>query len=341
MNYPCFKQGAASFGWEQRQPEPRSMRDGRYLIGYGVASATYPTRTRPASARVQVLADGRVRVQIAATDLGTGTYTILTQVAADALSVAPDRVQVEIGNSNLPPAPPSGGSWGAASFGSAVHQACMAARTKMLTLVSQDTRSPLKGLSDTDLEVRQGCILSKQNSSLVETYQEVLTRNNLKELTAEVDFQPGAAAKKYSMHAFGAHFAQVRVDPDTGEVRVPRFLSIHAAGRILNPKTARSQIVGGVVWGISMALHEETHVDTRYGHFVNHDLGEYHVPVNADIGDIEAFFIAENDPHVNPLGSKGIGEIGIVGAAAAVANAVYHATGERIRDLPITPDKLL
>ncbi len=337
----CFKQGAASFGWEQRQPEPRSMRDGRYLIGYGVASATYPTRTRPASARVQVLADGRVRVQIAATDLGTGTYTILTQVAADALSVAPDRVQVEIGDSNLPPAPPSGGSWGAASFGSAVHQACMAARTKMLTLVSQDTRSPLKGLSDTDLEVRQGCILSKQNSSLVETYQEVLTRNNLKELTAEVDFQPGAAAKKYSMHAFGAHFAQVRVDPDTGEVRVPRFLSIHAAGRILNPKTARSQIVGGVVWGISMALHEETHVDTRYGHFVNHDLGEYHVPVNADIGDIEAFFIAENDPHVNPLGSKGIGEIGIVGAAAAVANAVYHATGERIRDLPITPDKLL
>ncbi len=192
----------------------------------------------------------------------------------------------------------------------------------------------------THLEVRQGHILSQRNSSLRETYQEVLARNNLKEVTAEVNFQPGEAAKKYSMHAFGAHFAQVRVDPDTGEVRVPRFLSVHAAGRILNPKTARSQILGGVVWGISMALHEETHIDSRYGHFVNHDLAEYHVPVNADIGDIDAFFVAENDPHVNPLGSKGIGEIGIVGAAA-VANALYHATGKRIRDLPITPDKLL
>lgn len=337
----CFKQGAARFGWEKRKPEPRSMRSGRYLVGYGVASATYPTRTRPASARVQVLADGRVRVQIAATDLGTGTYTVLTQIAADALGVSSDRVQVEIGDSNFPSAPPSGGSWGSASFGSAVHTACMTARAKMLALSSEDTRSALKGLSERDLEVRQGSIFPAHNASLTETYQEVLTRNNLKQLTAEVNFKPDEAAKKYSMHAFGAHFVEVHVDPDTGEVRVPRFVSVHAAGRILNPKTARSQIIGGVVWGISMALHEKTHLDTRYGHFVNHDLGEYHVPVNADIGDIDAFFVEEKDPHVNPLGSKGVGEIGIVGAAAAVANAIYHATGKRIRELPITPDKLL
>jgi xanthine dehydrogenase YagR molybdenum-binding subunit len=169
-----------------------------------------------------------------------------------------------------------------------------------------------------------------------------MQRHNLAEgVEVRVDSKPGDAAQKFSMHAFGAHFAQVRVDPDTGQVRIPRFLSVIGAGRILNPKTARSQIVGGVVWGISQALHEETLLDARYGNYVNGNLGEYHVAVNADIPDIDAVFVEENDPHVNPLGIKGIGEIGIVGVAAAVANAIYHATGKRIRDLPITPDKLL
>lgn len=337
----CLQQGAKRFGWEKRNPKPRSMQEGRYLIGYGVASATYPANRRPASARTRILSDGKVLVQIAATDIGTGTYTILTQVAAEALGVSPEQVRVEIGDTQLPPSPGSGGSWGAASYGSAVQECCVAARAKVLALVQKDTRSSLKGLSDGDMEVRAGRIVSKQDSSKGETYQEILTRNNLKEVVAEVESKPDGAAKKYSMHSFGAHFAEVRVDQDLGEVRVSRFLGVFGAGRILNPKTAASQMIGGIVWGIGMALHEETVIDERYGHFVNHNLGEYHVPVNADIPNIEVSFVEEKDPHVNPLGVKGVGEIGIVGAAAAVANAVYHATGKRIRDLPMTPDKLL
>lgn len=337
----CFREGAKRFGWERRNPKPGSMRDGRYQIGYGLASATYPTNRQPASARTQILNDGRVLVQIAATDIGTGTYTILTQVAADALGVASERVRVEIGDTLLPPSPGSGGSWGAASYGCAVQEACLAARAKIFALALKDARSPLKGLSDAELEVRSGRIVSKRDSSQGETYQEVLNRHNLKEMTAEVDSKSDEAAKKYSMHAFGAQFAEVRVDPDLGMVRVSRFLGSFGVGRVLNPKTARSQMIGGIVWGIGMALHEETMMDERYGHFVNHNLAEYHVPVNADIPDIKVFFVEENDPYVNPLGIKGVGEIGIVGAGAAVANAVYHATGKRIRDLPITPDKLL
>jgi xanthine dehydrogenase YagR molybdenum-binding subunit len=336
-----FRQGAQRFGWERRNPVPRSMRDGRYLIGMGTASATYPTNRMPSSARVRILADGSAQVHLAATDIGTGTYTALTQIAADTLGMPTERVRVEIGDTKMPKTPGSGGSWGAASYGSAVHEACAAVRAKILGLARQDPRSPLKGLSNADMEVREGRIFSKRDRTRGETYRELLTRNNLKASEAEVESKPGEALKKYSMHAFGAQFAEVRVDPDLGMVRVTRFLGAYGTGRILNPKTARSQMIGGITMGIGMALHEETVVDERYGHFVNHDLAEYHMPVHADIPAIETFFVEENDPHVNPLGIKGVGEIGIVGVAAAVANAVYHATGKRIRDLPITPDKLL
>lgn len=336
-----FRQGAKSFGWEKRNPEPRSMRDGRYLIGMGTATATYPTNRMPSSAKVRILADGSAQVHLAATDIGTGTYTMLTQIAAEALGIPTERVRVEIGDTKMPKTPGSGGSWGAASYGSAVQSACVAVRAKILGMARLDPRSPLKGLSNVGMDIREGRIFSKRDASRGETYQELLTRNNLKVTEAEVESTPDEAAKKYSMHAFGAQFAQVQVDPDLGMVRVTRFLGTYGAGRILNPKTARSQMIGGIIMGIGMALHEETVVDERYGHFVNHNLGEYHVPVHADIPAIEAFFVEENDPHVNPLGVKGVGEIGIVGVAAAVANAVYHATGKRIRDLPITPDKLL
>lgn len=336
-----FRQGAKNFGWKQRNPEPRSMRDGRYLIGMGTATATYPTNRMPSSAKVRMLADGSAIVHLAATDIGTGTYTMLTQIAADTLNIPMDRVRVEIGDTKMPKTPGSGGSWGAASYGSAVQAACVAVRAKILGMASQDVRSPLKNLSDADIDIREGRIFAKRDPDLGETYQEILARNNLKVSEAEIESTPDEAAKKYSMHAFGAQFAQVRVDPDLGMVRVTRFLGTYGAGRILNPKTARSQMIGGIIMGIGMALHEETVVDDRYGHFVNHNLGEYHVPVHADIPAIEAFFVEENDPHVNPLGIKGVGEIGIVGVAAAIANAVYHATGKRIRDLPITPDKLL
>ncbi|MGB6296064.1 MAG: xanthine dehydrogenase family protein molybdopterin-binding subunit [Rivularia sp. (in: cyanobacteria)] len=329
-----LREGAKRFGWEKRNPQPGSMRDGRYLVGYGVATATYPTNRQAATARVSILPNGNVLVQIAATDIGTGTYTILAQVAAEVLQVSPDKVAVEIGDSELPPSPGSGGSWGAASYGSAVYEASMALKDKMVSL------SALKNLKATNLEVRDGGIFTK-DASKGETFAEIIGRNKLKEVSAQVESKPDEARKKYSMHSFGAQFAEVKVDPINGMVKVSRFLGAFGAGKILNQKTARSQMIGGIVWGISQALHEKSILDERYGNFVNHNLAEYHIPVNADIPDIEVVFIEENDPYINPLGVKGVGEIGIVGAGAAVANAIYHATGKRIRDLPITPDKLI
>ncbi|MGB3758779.1 MAG: xanthine dehydrogenase family protein molybdopterin-binding subunit [Rivularia sp. (in: cyanobacteria)] len=335
-----LREGAKRFGWEKRNPKPGLMRDGRYLVGYGVASATYPTNRQAATARAKILPNGNILVQIAATDIGTGTYTILAQVAAEVLKISPDKVAVEIGDSELPPSPGSGGSWGAASYGSAVHEACMALRDKMVSLVREDNLSTLKNLKAAELEVREGGVFVK-DASKGETFAEILSRNKLKEVSVKVESKPDDARKKYSMHAFGAQFAEVKVDPNNGMVKVSRFLGAFGAGKILNQKTARSQMIGGIVWGISQALHEKSILDDRYGNFVNHNLAEYHVPVNADIPDIEIVFIEENDPYVNPLGVKGVGEVGIVGAGAAVANAIYHATGKRIRDLPITPDKLL
>jgi xanthine dehydrogenase YagR molybdenum-binding subunit len=329
-----LREGAKRFGWEKRNPKPGSMRDGRYLVGYGVATATYPTNRQAATARVRILPNGNVLVQIAATDIGTGTYTILAQVAAEVLQVSPDKVAVEIGDSELPPSPGSGGSWGAASYGSAVYEASMALKDKMVSL------SALKNLKATDLEVRDNGVFTK-DASKGETFAEIISRNKLKEVSAQVESKPDDARKKYSMHSFGAQFAEVKVDPINGMVKVSRFLGAFGVGKILNQKTARSQMIGGIVWGISQALHEKTILDDRYGNFVNHNLAEYHIPVNADIPDIEVVFIEENDPYINPLGVKGVGEIGIVGAGAAVANAIYHATGKRIRDLPITPDKLI
>ncbi|MGB3650481.1 MAG: xanthine dehydrogenase family protein molybdopterin-binding subunit [Rivularia sp. (in: cyanobacteria)] len=335
-----LREGAKRFGWEKRNPKPGSMRDGRYLVGYGVASATYPTNRQAASARARILSNGNVLIQIAATDIGTGTYTILAQVAAEVLKVSPGKVAVEIGDSELPPSPGSGGSWGAASYGSAVHEACIAVRDKMVSLVRQDNRSALKNLKPADLEVRDNGIFTK-DASVGETFAEIIDRNKLKEVSVQVESKPDDARKKYSMHSFGAQFAEVKVDPYNGMVKVSRFVGAFGAGKILNQKTARSQMIGGIVWGISQALHEKSILDDRYGNFVNHNLAEYHIPVNADIPDIEIVFIEENDPYVNPLGVKGVGEVGIVGAGAAVANAIYHATGKRIRDLPITPDKLI
>lgn len=335
-----LREGAKRFGWEKRNPKPGSMRDGRYLVGYGVATATYPTNRQAATARAQIMPNGNLLVQIAATDIGTGTYTILAQVAAEVMKVPLGKVAVEIGDSELPPSPGSGGSWGAASYGSAVYEACMALRDKMVSLVREDNLSALKNLKAAELEVRDGGVFVK-DASKGETFAEILSRNKLKEVSTQVESKPDEARKKYSMHSFGAHFAEVKVDPINGMIKVSRFLGAFGAGKILNQKTARSQMIGGIVWGISQALHEKSILDERYGNFVNHNLAEYLIPVNADIPDIEVVFIEENDPYINPLGVKGVGEIGIVGAGAAVANAIYHATGKRIRDLPITPDKLI
>lgn len=337
----CYRQGAERFKWAQRNPKPRSMRDGRYLIGMGMASSTYPMNRNPASATVRLLADGTALVQSAASDMGPGTYTTMTIIAADALGLPMERVRFELGDSTMPAVPPHGGSQTAASVGSAVREACVAARSRVLALVREDERSPLRGATEEQTVVGNGRIFLRDDSSQSETYADILQRHNTNQIEATVDSKPGDEKKRFSMHAFGAHFVEVGVDEDLGELRVRRVVTAAGAGRIINEKTARSQAIGGIVGGLGMALMEETVMDHRMGRFVNRNLAEYHVPVNADVPSVEAFFVEERDEHVNPLGAKGVGEIAIVGVAAAVANAVYHATGKRIRDLPITADKLL
>jgi len=299
----CLREGARRFGWQQRDPGPRKRQEGRWLVGMGVASSTYPVYQFPAHALVQVDRAGQYRVRIDATDIGTGAWTVLTQIAADALEAPLDRVRLEIGDSSLPEAAVAGGSSGTASWGSAIIAAARKLRAR----------------------------LHKQ-------YHDVIPDEGL-EATGEGGTNPGE--QQFSMHAFGAQFAEARVHVDTGEVRIPRLLGVFAAGRIINPKTARSQLLGGMTMGLSMALHEGGVRDPRFGDIANHDFASYHIATNADVGTVDVAWINEEDQHIGPLGAKGIGEIGIVGTAAAIANAIYHATGIRVRDLPITLDKLL
>lgn len=337
----CYKLGAEKFGWQKRNPKPRSMRDGNYLIGWGMATATYPTNRSPASAIAQIMADGTAVVQSGSQDIGTGTYTVMTQVAAEALGLPVEKVRFELGDTKMPKTPVSGGSQTAASVSSAVHLAGNQARSKLLQLALADQKSPLYSSKAEDVIAENGSFFLKNKSSASETYQAILARHGMKAIEARADAKPGDEQKKFSMHSFGSHFAEVRVNPDSGEVRVTRWVGSFGVGRILNAKTANSQLIGGIVYGIGMALMEQTVIDPNFGRVVNHDLAEYHVPVNADVPDIQVLFVDERDPHINPLGVKGIGEIGITGTAAAIANAVYHATGKRVRDLPITLDKLL
>lgn len=333
--------GAEKFGWSRRNPEPRSMRDGRYLVGMGMASATYPVIHFPASAVAKIMLDGSVVVQSGTHEMGTGTATALPPVVADVLGIPVERVRFELGDTDLPRAPVSGGSATISSVGTAVEGATQAVRAKVLAIARADRKSPLYKIPATEIAMENGEIFLKSDRTKSETYASLLKRNNLKMVEASFDAKFDEANKKYSMHSFGAQFAQVRVDPDVGQVLVTRFVGAFGAGRIMNMKTANSQLIGGITMGIGMALLEETITDSRYGRIVNPNLGEYHVPVNADIPAIEAYFVAENDPHINAIGAKGIGEIGITGVAAAIANAVYHATGKRVRSLPITLDKII
>jgi xanthine dehydrogenase YagR molybdenum-binding subunit len=273
--------------------------------------------------------------------MGTGTATVMAQLAADALGMPFEQVRFELGDTKMPRAPVSGGSATVASVGTAVEGATKAVRAKVLEMAREDKRSPFYNIAETDIAIQDGKILHKTDATKSETYADILKRQNMPQVEASFDAKFDEANNKFSMHSFGAQFAEVRIDPDLGEVRVTRFVGAFGTGRIMNYKTARSQMLGGIVMGIGMALHEETITDLQTGRIVNANLGEYHVPVNADIPAIEPYFVEEIDPHVNPMGAKGVGEISITGVAAAVANAVYHATGKRIRDLPITPDKLL
>jgi xanthine dehydrogenase YagR molybdenum-binding subunit len=299
----CLRDGASRLGWERRDPAPRARRDRGWLVGTGVAASTYPVFRLPGSAAtIRVGPDRRYQVLIAAADIGTGTWTALTQIAADALEIPVEDVDLRIGDSALPRASSAGGSAGITCWGSAIFEAAGQLRAR---LADYGGAAPPEGL----------------------------------EVTAEMPDNP--ETQRFAMHAFGAQFAEVRVDQDTGELRVPRLLGVFAAGRIINPKTARSQLLGGMTMGLSMALHEHSVMDPRFGQVANHDFAGYHIAANADVGSIEVRWLDEQDPYVNPMGSKGIGELGIVGTAAAIANAVHHATGVRVRDLPITLDKLL
>ncbi|MFI7641373.1 xanthine dehydrogenase family protein molybdopterin-binding subunit [Nonomuraea sp. NPDC049400] len=287
----CLREGARRFGWDRRDAGPALRRDGEWMIGTGVASSTYPAVRRPSKARV-TMREGDFLVQLAAADIGTGARTALTGIAAEALGVAPERVHVELGDSDLPDAPLAGGSMGTASWGTAIVRACEALKV-----------NGAEGRADTTEEIKRDAELAR--------------------------------------HAFGAQFAEVRVNSVTGEVRLSRLLGVFAAGHIVDPKLARSQFIGGMTMGMGMALMEETFTDEEFGGFLRRDLAQYHVPACADVPDIEAVWLDEEDAGLNPMGSKGIGEIGIVGTAAAIGNAVYHATGHRVRDLPITPAKVL
>ena len=318
-----------------------------------MATATYPANRSAAEALVRLLPDGSVIVRSATQDLGTGTYTVMTQVAADALGVPVARIRFELGDSRLPKAPVAGGSQSAASVAPAVQAAGLAMRDKLIQLAIADPRSFAYRADAAQITVVDGWLRSTATAPLPadrpladaasagEPIAALLGRNGNPALETRAEAKPGAEREQYSMHSFGAVFAEVRVDAELGIVRVPRVTAAYGVGTVLNAKTARSQMMGGIVWGVGMALLEESVRDLRDGRIVNANLAEYHVPVNADIGAIDIAFVAESDPWVNPLGVKGIGEIGITGVPAAIANAVFNATGKRVRDLPITLDKLL
>jgi xanthine dehydrogenase YagR molybdenum-binding subunit len=307
----CYRIATERFGWSRRNPEPRSMRDGRWLIGWGMASATYPMNFAPASAMARLLPDGSAEVMSAASDMGPGTWTSMTQVAAETLGLPIERVRFKLGDTRLPRAPVHGGSMTMASVGSAVQAACRKAREDALA------RGGANDLADALRRLRHP-------------------------VEAVADMKPGDEGQRFSMHAFGAVFVEVAVDPDLGQTRVRRIVGAYGAGRIVNPKMTRSQCIGGMIGGIGMALMEHSVVDARNGRVPNANFAEYAVPVHADAPSLmDVIFVEEHDPHVNPLGVKGVGEIAMVGVAPAITNAVFHATGKRIRELPVTPDKLL
>jgi xanthine dehydrogenase YagR molybdenum-binding subunit len=337
----CYRAGADAFDWKRRTPAPGSMRAGRMLVGIGMASATYPTNRSAASALARIDAQGNAVVQSGGVDIGTGSYTAFSQVAAEALGIPVERITFGLGDTRMPNAPNAGGSQLTASVGSAVKLAALAARRNVAQLAIADARSPLFGAAPDAIAAADGRLFLQSDPARGETYAAIIARNGATPVEGRADAKPGDEKKEYSMHAFGAQFAEVRVDPDLGTVRVVRQLGAFAAGRILNAKLAHSQFIGGMTMGLGMALLEETRRDDRSGRVMNANLAEYLVPVHADVPATEAILVEEVDPHVNEIGVKGIGEIGIVGAAAAIANAVYHATGKRIRDLPITPDKLI
>ncbi len=337
----CLTEGAARFGWDKRSPQPRSMRDGRTLIGQGVAAAIFTHWRWPGKARVTLDATGAALVEAAAHDIGTGTYTTMAQVAADALGLPPDKVVVRLGDTRLPESHPAIGSSTAANATAAVLLAAQAARDKAIDLALTGRDAPFAGAAPGDVTVADGTLsLARTNRNI--TYSELLGRNGLGSLVGDGDYAPvEEAAGPKAIFSFSAVFAEVRVDPDLGIVRLNRFVGAYDAGRILNPKTARSQAVGGIIWGVGQALLEQSETDPALARFMNRNYSGYLVPTNADIPALDVLFVGGFDEEASPLGAKGLGELTAVSVAPAIANAVYHATGKRVRDLPIAMEKLL
>ena len=336
----CYRKGAEAFGWAKRNPEPRSMRDGTDLVGWGMATGVWEALQMPTAARIVLTGNGHAEVSCATSDIGTGTYTVMAQVAADMLGLPIDNVTVKLGDSSLPQSQVEGGSWTAASVAHAIAAAAGEIRKELLGLAQKMPGSPLAGLKPDDVVLADGMIAAKKAAGRSVSLADAMRHGGVDRIERE-KLAEFAEDNKHARNTHSAIFAEVKVDEQLGVIRVTRVVNAVAAGRIINTKTAASQIMGSVVWGIGMALHEETLVDHTFGRVMNANIAEYHVPVNADVQDIKVFFVDEPDSTVNPLGIKGVGEIGIVGVAAAVANAVYHATGKRVRALPITLDKIL
>ena len=358
----CYSIGAEKIGWSKRNPVPGQQRNGRYLVGYGMATAEYPAARRSAAARVRMMPDGSIRVMTATHDIGTGMYTILAQTAGDALGLPIERITVLIGDSSLPPAPGAFGSVSTASVLPAVFETGKILRTQLLDVALADRGSRLAGRRPDEIAFSDGRFFLRADPSVGDAYADIMRRSNrpMLEVTtlsmpaagpgfgppagpfplAPYDLDQNSNTNRYAFNAFGAQFAEVWVDQDLGIIRIKRFVSVMDIGQLMNEKTARSQIIGSVIYGIGSALMEETNYDMRYANPVTRTLADYHVPVHLDTPPIEVHFIGKPDPHISPLGAKGGGEIGTVGVSAAIANAVFNATGKRIRELPLTPDKV-
>jgi xanthine dehydrogenase YagR molybdenum-binding subunit len=337
----CYRIGAERFGWARRTPQPRSMREGHLLIGWGMAGGIWPAFHEKASAQAVLTADGKLTVGSATADIGTGTYTIMTQIAAETLGLPIEGVTFKLGDAFLPNAPVEGGSMTASTVGSAVKAVCEKIGKRLYRSACNVAGSSLADCKPGDVVFVDGQIRSRLEPGRGVSLIEAMRLGGLAAIRENASAGPAPREKQYSRYSHSAIFAEVKIDQDLGTIRVTRIVSAVAAGRILNPKTARNQVSGAIVMGIGTAIEEESVIDHAFGRFMTHNLADYHVPVNADVDEIEVIFVPEEDEIVNPLGAKGLGEIGIIGVAAAIANAVFHATGKRIRDLPITLDKLL
>jgi len=311
----AYKMGADNIGWSNRNPKPGSVTKDGWLVGYGVSGGVFGADREPASVRATMMADGILILQTAVSDIGPGTGTAMISIASEAMGIPREKIRFDMGDSSLPPAPQQGGSTITSSVGSAVFLACNALKEKFTKLNGDSIGQP--------------------------DYAQILKQHNLQKLEATIDSKAGTEVDKYAMYSWSVHFVVVHVNPATGVVKLDKVTCVADSGRIISPKTARSQIIGGAIMGIGMALMEEAVIDHRYGRVVNSNLADYHVPVNADIPQIDALFVNKPDLNINPIGAKGMGEIALIGMAAAVANAVYNATGKRVRELPITPDKLI